>query len=149
MTNQRRACEDVRMAVWVLRDGESASMRQSEIDDHITNCAECRTAVAQIARLNRDLSRVDYERIDADLWPELRAAIATASRPQNISAGALLGLIVVLVTWRAGQLLLDLPAPVVNSIVPLACIVFVLWRLVGDPFAIHVTPHQFRQEPAS
>ena len=149
MTNQRRACEDVLMAVWVLRDGEAASMRQSEIDDHVTTCAECRAAVAEIARLDRDLSRVDYERIDADLWPELRSTIVASSRPEKVSAGALPGLIVVLVTWRVGQLLLDLPAPVVNSIVPLACIVFVMWRLVGDPFAIHATPHQFRQERAS
>jgi hypothetical protein len=58
-------------------------------------------------------------------------------------------LIAVLVGWRVGQLLLDLPAPVVNSIVPLACVVFVLWRFAGDPFAIHVSPHQFRQERAS
>jgi hypothetical protein len=137
------------MAVWALRDGESASIGQSEIDDHLTTCAECRAAVAGIERLDRDLSRVDYERLDADLWPELRPAIATSSRPEKVSAGAPLGLIVVLVAWRVGQLLLDLPAPVVNSIVPLACVVFVLWRLVGDPFAIHVTPHQFRQERAS
>lgn len=148
MTN-RRACEDVRMAVWALRDGESASMGQAEVDDHLTTCAECRTAVAGIELLDRNLSRVHYERLDADLWPELRPAIATLSRPERVSAGALLGLIAVLVAWRIGQLLLDLPAPVVNSIVPFACVVFVLWRLVGDPFAISVTPHHFRQERTS
>ena len=149
MTNQRGTCEDVRMAVWVLRDGESGGMRQSEIDGHLATCAECRTAVAEIKRLDRDLSRLDYERLNADLWPQLRPAIATSPGPEKVNAGALLGLIVVLMTWRVGQLLLDLPAPVVNSIVPLACVVVVLWRLVGDPFAIHVTPHQFRQERAS
>ena len=148
MTN-RSACEDVRIAVWALRDGESASIGQSEIDDHLTTCAECRAAVAGFERLDRDLSRVDYERLDADLWPELRPAIATLSRPDKVSPGALLGLIVLLVAWRAAQLLLDLPVPVVNSLVPLACVVFVLWRLAGDPFAICVTPHQFRQERAS
>jgi anti-sigma factor RsiW len=148
MTNGR-ACEDVRMAVWTLRDGERAAIGQSEIDAHLTTCAACRATVAGIERLDRDLSRVDYERLDADLWPELRPAITTPSQPEKVSAGALPGLILVLVAWRVGQLLLDLPAPVVNSIVPLACVVFVLWRLVGDPFAIHVTPHQFRQERAS
>ena len=137
------------MAVWALRDGESAGIGQSEIDDHLTTCAECRAAAAGIERLGRDLSRVDYERLDTDLWPELRPALATFSRPDTVSAGAFPGLIAVLVAWRVGQLLLDLPAPVVNSIVPLACVVFVLWRFVGDPFAIYVAPHQFRQEHSS
>jgi anti-sigma factor RsiW len=148
MTNGR-ACEDVRMAFWALRDGESASIGRSEIDDHLTACAECRAAVAGIERLDRDLSRVNYERLDADLWPQLRPAIAPSSATEKVGAGALAALIVLLVAWRAGQLLLDLPAPVLNSIVPLACVVVVLWRLVGDPFAIHVAPYQFRQERAS
>jgi anti-sigma factor RsiW len=145
MTN--RTCDEVRMAAWALRDGESAAINRAEIDDHVAACTECRLAVAEIERLDRDLSRVDYERLDVDLWPAIQPAIAPAARPER--TGPLLGLIAVLVGWRVGQLLLDLPAPVVNSIVPLACVVFVLWRLAGDPFAIHVSPHQFRQERAS
>jgi hypothetical protein len=138
------------MAAWALRDGESSEIGRPEIDDHVAACAECRLAVAGIERLDRNLSRVDYERLDLDLWPAIQPAIAPAAQPENRThAWALAGLIVVLVAWRACQLLLDLPAPVVNSIVPLACVAFVLWRLAGDPFAIHVSPHQFRQEHAS
>ena len=58
MTN-RRACEDVRMAVWALRDGESASIGQSEIDRHVTTCAECRAAVAGIERILRSAIELD------------------------------------------------------------------------------------------
>jgi predicted anti-sigma-YlaC factor YlaD len=137
------------MAVWALRDGESAAIGRAEIDHHVATCAGCRAALAEIERLDRDLSRVDYERLDVDLWPAIQPAIAPATRPEQTDRWALSGLIVVLIGWRACQLLLDLPAPVVNSIVPLACVFFVLWRLVGDPFAIHPSSHQFRQESAS
>ena len=51
--------------------------------------------------------------------------------------------------WRLAQLLFDLPAPVVNSVVPLALIIIVLWRFTGDPFAIRDTPLQFGPEGAS
>jgi len=45
--------------------------------------------------------------------------------------------------WRLAQLLVDLPAPVVNSTVPLVLVVLALWRFVGDPFAIQVSSHRF------
>jgi hypothetical protein len=54
-----------------------------------------------------------------------------------------------LAAWRLAQLLLDWPAPVVNSIVPLALVVVVLWRLTGDPFAIRVSSHQLQEKGAS
>jgi hypothetical protein len=34
---------------------------------------------------------------------------------------------------------------VVNSVVPLALIVLVLWRFTGDPFTIRVTPLQLER----
>ena len=49
-----------------------------------------------------------------------------------------------LVAWRLAQLLLDVPAPVVNSVVPLALIVVVLRRLAGDPFALRLSPCEFQ-----
>ena len=62
---------------------------------------------------------------------------------------ALLGLTAALVAWRLAQLLLDWPAPVVNSIVPFALVVVVLWRLTGDPFAIRSSSHLRQQEGVS
>jgi hypothetical protein len=73
-----------------------------------------------------------------------------AGRPRGArrEVGAIVGLTAVLVAWRLAQLLLDLPAPVVNSVVPLVLVVLVLRWLVGDPFAIRLSSHQLQQEGA-
>jgi hypothetical protein len=137
------------MAVWARLDGESSDLTQADVETHVSTCTECRTALTEAARVHRGLGRVDYERLDVDLWSRLRPAIASSARHKQAYEGqALFGLTAVLVAWRLAQLLLDLPAPVLNSIVPLALVVFVLWRLAGDPFAIRVSAHQFRQESA-
>jgi hypothetical protein len=62
---------------------------------------------------------------------------------------ALLGLRAAVVAWRLAQLLLEWPAPVVNSIVPLVLIVVVLRRLTGDPSAIQNSSHLRQQEGVS
>jgi hypothetical protein len=84
-----------------------------------------------------------------DLWPMIHRRIAPSTPHQVLrESGAILGLTVVLGAWRLAQLLLDLPAPVVNSVVPLVLIVVVLRRLTGDPFAIKVSSHQLQREGA-
>ena len=150
MTKSGLSCEDARMAAWARLDGESTSLAAADIDGHVSVCAECRAAIAGFERLNRNLARLEYEALDVDVWARLEPAIVAPSRLETANERrGLGGLIAVLFVWRLAQLLIDLPAPVVNSIVPLACIVFVLWRLTGDPFAIRVSPHHFRQESAS
>ena len=88
---------------------------------------------------------MDYERLNVDLWPAVRQRLAADSAYRAAEIRALLGLTAALVAWRLAQLLLDWPAPVVNSIVPLVLIVVVLRRLTGDPFAIR-SSSQFRQQ---
>jgi hypothetical protein len=70
---------------------------------------------------------------------------ATSPHLLHRERGAIIGLAAGLGMWRLAQLLLDLPGPVVNSVVPLALIVLVLWRFTGDPFAIRVTPLQLER----
>jgi hypothetical protein len=92
---------------------------------------------------------VDYEGLDADLWPAVRQRIAADSSSRAAETRALLVLTAALVAWRLAQLLLDWPAPVVNSIVPFALVVVVLRRLTGDPFAIRSASHLRQQEGVS
>jgi hypothetical protein len=143
----RMMCDDVQMAVLARLDGEDAALTPAEIDAHVVSCEACRAAVAEFTTLHSTLDRVSYGELDVDVWPTVRSHITTTS-PQLLrrERGALIGLAVGLVTWRLAQLLLDLPAPVVNSIVPLALIVLVLWRFTGDPFAIRVAPLQLERE---
>lgn len=149
MQGHEMSCEAVQMAVWARLDGEVAGIALEQIDRHVKACRACRDTISEIERLHRDLGRVDYERLDADLWPKIAPGVAAAAEPRLPQVRRFAALIAVLVSWRVAQLLVDLPVPVINSVVPLACIVFVLWRLAGDPFAIQISPHHFRQERAS
>jgi anti-sigma factor RsiW len=143
-------CDEVQMAALARLDGEAATLTFEEIDAHVASCHACRAAVADLTTLHAHLDHLDYGQIDVDLWPMVHSrAAATSPHPSRRESGAILGLTAVLITWRLAQLLLDLPAPVINSVVPLALIILVLWRVTGDPFSIRVTPFQLEREGAS
>ncbi len=142
-------CDEVRMAALARLDGEPAHLTSEEVDAHTASCGACHAAVAGFTALHESLERVDYERLNVDLWPAVLERLAADSSHRTAEIWALLGLTAALVAWRLAQLLLEWPAPVVNSIVPLALIVVVLRRLTGDPFAIRSSLHLRQQEGAS
>lgn len=137
-------CERVQMAAMAHLDGERADLSSTEIDAHLAGCQECRAAVAAMATLHPSLNRLDYETLDLDVWPAVHDAITTDSARSE--RRIVLALATALVVWRFGQLSIGLPAPVVNSVVPLALTMLALWRLTGDPFAIKVTANQLQQQ---
>ena len=47
-----------------------------------------------------------------------------------------------------GQLLFDLPLPVLNTIVPFTALIVITAWLIGDPFAIKLSSPELRQERA-
>ena len=145
-TIQPRPCEDVLLAAQALLDGERPGVTSREIQAHTADCAGCRAAVADLAMVHAALGRMDYEALDVDLWSGIRQQIALERRRSAPPQGAaILGLSIVLIAWRVAQLLLDIPAPVINSVVPLAAVVVVLWRLAGDPFAVQLSLNQIQQ----
>ena len=146
---QPPSCDEVRMAALARLDGEPAPLTSEEVDAHAASCGACRAALPGLTVLHAALDRVDYERLDVDLWPTLRQRLAPDTSQRTAEIGSILGLTAVLVAWRLAQLLLDWPAPVVNSVVPLALIVLVLRRLTGDPFAIRSSSQLLQQEGAS
>lgn len=151
MTTEIQAprCDEVQMAALARLDGEPARLTSEEVDAHAAGCAACHTALAGLSALHASLERVDYEGPDIDLWPVVRQQLAAEPSYRRTETWALLGLTAALVAWRLAQLLLEWPAPVVNSIVPLALIVVVLRRLTGDPFAIQTSSHLRPQEGVS
>jgi hypothetical protein len=149
-TSSRRSCDEIRMAALARLDGEAADLAPSEIEAHAMGCEPCRTELVRLADLHRDLGRVGYEQLDVDLWRGLRPRLAESAPPVAArDVRAIVALTGALAAWRLAQLLLDWPAPVVNSIVPLVLVVVVLWRLAGDPFAIRVSSHQLQEKGAS
>ena len=147
--NDPTRCTEIQMAALARLDGEPTGLPAAAIDAHIAGCPTCQAALAGLSAVHSNLGRVDYERLETDLWPAVgprlaRRAPARAPRER----GAILGLTAVLVAWRLAQLLLDMPAPVVNSVVPLVLTVLVLRRLFGDPFALRLSPHQLQERGA-
>jgi len=131
------------MAAMAVLDGEVAPLAAEEINAHVANCDVCGAALAGLTSLNATMARASYDRPGVDLWPAIRASMAPAPKPEaSRDMTAIVGLGMALGAWRLAQLLVDLPAPVVNSTVPLALVVVVLWRLAGDPFAIQVSSHR-------
>lgn len=144
------SCDEVQMAAMARLDGEPAALTPEQVDAHTAECDACRDALAGLTTLHARLNRVDYDRLDVDLWPAIHRRVAPRTSRQLLrESGAIVGLTVVLGAWRLAQLLLELPAPVVNSVVPLVLIVLVLRQLTGDPFAIKVTSHQLQREGTS
>jgi anti-sigma factor RsiW len=142
-------CDEVRMAALARLDGETPRLTAEEVDAHSAGCAACRAALADLTALHGSLERMDYERLEVDLWPAVRKGLAAGSPDRSAESSALLALTAVLMAWRLAQLLLDWPVPVVNAIVPLALIVVVLCRITGDPFAIKSSSHLRQQEGVS
>ena len=138
------------MAAMARLDSEPAALTPEQVDAHIAGCDACQDALAGLTTLHAQLNRVDYDHLDVDLWPMIHRRVApSTSRRVLRESGAVVGLAVVLGAWRLAQLLVELPAPVVNSVVPLVLIVLVLRQLTGDPFAIRVTSHQLQREGTS
>jgi hypothetical protein len=149
-TNQQQLpplCENVQMAAMALLDGEPASLTADEVHLHIGGCPSCASAISALTAVHADLTGLEQEYPDVDLWPALQRNIRSTATDRTPQEGRtiLLLLVALVVTWRLTQLLLDLPGPVVNSLAPLAVVVFLLRRLTGDPFAIQPSMNQFHQ----
>jgi len=141
---ESRSCDEFQMAAMAVLDGEVATLAADEIDAHVSNCDVCGAALAGLTSLNTAMTHVSFDGPAVDLWPTIRASVAPAAKRQTArDMRVIVGLAMAIGGWRLAQLLVDLPAPVVNSTVPLVLVVLALWRFVGDPFAIQVSSHRF------
>ena len=129
-------CERVRLAVMAALDGEG---EPSAADwQHLAGCAECRQWHVQLQALAARLDRLPYPAGGQDLWPamedRLRGAAGNAGLPRGLwPIGA------AVLAWRALQLFVDLPAPELHPVVPLAAVAVVFWRLAVDLLAIETS----------
>lgn len=143
---QNHECDDVLAGVMASLDGETPAVPAAQIELHLTGCTRCREAVVAMTSLQRQLTNVTYAGPPLDLWPEVGKRIGQSTRPHGWVAFALVAALCI--AWRTGQLLLDLPLPVLNGVVPLTLSLLLARWLVGDPLAINESTPDLRQERA-
>jgi predicted anti-sigma-YlaC factor YlaD len=140
-------CDEVLVAVMARLDGETTALAAEQIDVHLAACSQCREALVAMTSLQRRLTGLTYGGPQLDLWPEVGRRIGHEStRTHGWVAFALVAAVCIL--WRTCQLLLDLPLPVLNAVVPLTLSLLLARWLVGDPLAISETTPDLRQERA-
>ena len=130
-------CERVRVTLMASLDGETGA-RSAADQAHLSTCVSCQQWLEQLQSMSGRLQELSYPRAQMDLWTAVEGRIAPADRRLGLSrwvwpiGGVVLG-------WRALQLFVDLPAPLLHPLVPLAAIVAVVWLIVGDPLAIETS----------
>lgn len=85
--------------------------------------------------VDSQLRGLAYPPTQVDLWTAVESRIrAEATRRPIVRRLWILG--ACLLGWRALQLSIDLPLPLLHPLVPFAATVAVLWTVAGDLFAI-------------
>jgi hypothetical protein len=127
-------CEKVQRAI--MECDEQTAMSTSEIDLHIKSCTVCRQEAEQLRRLDGMFKRHRRREHDVELWPAIQRKISlqptrsTSWRPFAVLA-------VLLLTYRALELIAPNPPILLFNLVPIA-IVFGLFALIREnPFRIN------------
>ena len=139
-------CQRVRRAAMATHDRETADLSAADISAHTASCDDCREAIERDLRLVVALNATELPRLDRDLWPGVHAAIAGSA---SVGRRAFAAAVAVLVCWRAAQLLFDLPAPVVNTLLPLTAALILLRPAIRQAFKFGDRPFTASQEGVS
>ena len=88
--------------------------------------------------MNTQLQKLSYQPAQVDLWTAVEGRIREAERTLALPRW-LWPIGATVLAWRALQLVVDLPIPVLHPFVPLAAMVAALWLVAGDPLAIETS----------
>jgi predicted anti-sigma-YlaC factor YlaD len=142
-------CEQMRLTLMAAVDSEDAAAGDSgpAARQHLASCAACTDWLRAYETMNARLRDVAYPTTRADLWPALEPALQRSlSKPR--AQHRLYVMAVIVLGWRALQLLVDLPLPLLQSVIPLAVGLAALWQLARDPFAIQTTAPELQKRGA-
>ena len=142
-------CERTRLELMAALDGETpggAPASPLDARQHLASCAACGQWLQEFQALNRRFEGATYLEQD-DLWPALqprlqRPAIQVPAMNRLwVAAGILLA-------WRVLQMLVDLPYPVINFLIPLAVVGAALWQLSREALAIQTAAPELQKRGA-
>jgi anti-sigma factor RsiW len=147
--SQNVDCERVRLELMAALDGEVPPTATAAADArrHVASCAACERWLKDLEALNHRFQGVGYERAHEDLWQTLEPRLRR-SAPRAPVTHRLWLICVFVLGWRALQLLIDLPLPMLHPFVALAIIVAALWQLSRDPLAIQTFAPELQKRGA-
>jgi predicted anti-sigma-YlaC factor YlaD len=148
--NNNPDCERVRLHLMAAFDAEAVGGEPDPGPDarqHLASCAACRQWLSGLESIGSRLERVSYANAPVDLWPALERALR-ASETRQLNRRRLYGLAGLLLGWRSLQLFVDLPLPLLHSIIPLALGLAALWQLARDPLAIQTFAPELQKRGA-
>ena len=135
--NQHKDCDRVRLDLMAALDGEheSGTAPGADARQHLASCAPCRGWLRDLESTTHRFDGVSYVGTgQADVWPAVANRLQPAEAARPATRLYVIGALVL--AWRALQLLIDLPLPLLHSAIPLAAVVAALWQAARDPLAI-------------
>jgi predicted anti-sigma-YlaC factor YlaD len=129
-------CERVRLDLMAAFDGERPSGTEPGADarQHLASCAACSRWLQDLESMTRRFDDVSYLGTNEDVWPAVQRRLQLSDMALPATRLYVIGALVL--GWRALQLLIDLPLPLLQSVIPLAAVVAALWQRARDPLAI-------------
>jgi hypothetical protein len=135
----------VRLVLMASLDGEGSAPSASD-QQHLSTCASCQLWLTEMTSLAAQLQELPYPRAQVDLSTRVDERIHLADhKPGRL----LLPIAAGVVAWRALQLFIDVPLPILHPLVPLAAVAVAVWRLAGDPLAIETLAPELKESEVS
>lgn len=138
--NSGTECDRVRLQLMAAHDGAAVPVTgpgdpRSDPARHLASCASCDRWLREFDSMNRRFQGVSYPGPKPDLWTGVEARLRQDETTRAVTRGFWI-IAAFMLGWRALQLLIDLPFPLLHPLVPLACALAALWVIARDPLAI-------------
>ena len=146
--NTSSECERLRLGRMALLDGEADALSDAD-REHLSTCSLCQRWLTDLESMTAQFQRVSYPEARVDLWPSVEGRIRQ-SDPMSSLPSRLWPIGVLILGWRAVQLSIDLPIPMLHLVLPLAAAaaIAVMWKAAGDPLAIETWAPELRKGDA-
>ena len=136
-------CERVRIALMAALDGENDPASTLE-RQHLSTCTSCQQWLQDLETVAIKIDGLSYPNPPRDLWMEVEAGIRRSEK-RAADARAFWPIVAIVLGWRALQLVVDLPLPLLHTLVPLAALVAAVWLIAGDPLAIETSAPELQK----
>jgi hypothetical protein len=117
------------MTLMAALDGESDA-RATPDRQHLSTCSSCRRWAAGLQSMSGQLQDLRYPTARVDLWTAVEGRIRQSELGLALSR-RLWPIGAIVVVWRALQLFVDLPVPMLHPFVTLAATIAAVWLVAG------------------